>query len=212
MRHYPVVPSAVVAGGFGKTETAGSVSEPPGFDGLHLLTGRPLFLNGCSIYPTKKRSNQSHFLAGSERRNVSARMPTTMYYDGGCPMCRREVAHYRRLDHARRVRWLDISRDASELDSLGIPLGQAMARLHVRDPSGRLVSGAWAFAAVWDELPCYRWLARLVRALHLLPLMDIAYRRFADLRFRRRCAQGACAVDRNAPRHDAPNRRVDGHA
>ncbi len=116
----------------------------------------------------------------------------TMYYDGGCPLCRREVAHYRRIDHGERVRWLDIAQDPGELQALGVSLDEAMARLHVRDRSGRLVSGAWAFATIWAELPYYRWLARLLRALHLLPLLDLAYRRFADWRFRRRCAEGAC--------------------
>ena len=123
---------------------------------------------------------------------MSTVLRPTMYYDGGCPLCRREVAHYRRLDSDGRVRWLDLSEDPSELQDLGVSLPEAMARLHVRDRSGRLVSGAWAFAAVWDELPYYRWLARLIRALHLLPVLDVAYRRFADWRFRRRCAEGAC--------------------
>ncbi len=125
---------------------------------------------------------------------MSDEMRTTMFYDGGCPLCRREIAHYRRLDRAGRVRWLDIARDAHEIEGLGVPLHDAMARLHVRDRSGRLVSGAWAFAAVWEELPHYRWLSRLLRGLRLLPLVDIAYRRFAGWRFHRRCAEGACAA------------------
>lgn len=143
---------------------------------------------------------------------MSRPLQTTMYYDGGCPLCRREVDHYRRLDRTGRVRWLDISRDASELDSLGVPLGEAMARLHVRDRSGRLVSGAWAFAAVWDELPYYRWLARVVRGLQLLPLMDFAYRHFADWRFRRRCAAGACTATPSSSHAKTTDHGADGHA
>lgn len=120
---------------------------------------------------------------------------TTMFYDGSCPLCRREVAHYRRLDQAGRVRWLDISQDASQLEALGVSRIEAMRRLHALDASGELVSGAWAFAAIWQQLPGYRWLARVVRTLHLLPAIDWGYRGFARWRFRRRCRDGTCFTD-----------------
>ena len=118
---------------------------------------------------------------------------TIMYYDGGCPLCRREVDHYRRLDKTHRVRWQDIAQHVSELERHGIRAQDALARLHVIDRNGDLQTGAWAFAAVWDELPGYRWLARLVRALHLIPAMDMIYRRFAPWRLRRRCRDDRCA-------------------
>lgn len=117
---------------------------------------------------------------------------TTMFYDGSCPLCRREVAHYRRLDRSGRVHWLDIAADPTPLQAHGVSPEQAMRRLHALDADGRLVSGAWAFAAIWRELPGYRWLARLVTALHLLPLMDAVYRRFARWRYARRCREGIC--------------------
>jgi predicted DCC family thiol-disulfide oxidoreductase YuxK len=116
-----------------------------------------------------------------------------MFYDGGCPLCRREVAHYRRLDRQNRIDWVDISRDPETL-ALGVTLEQAMARLHVQDPQGRLLTGVAAFAAVWDALPGYRHLARLVRALGLVPALDWAYARFARRRSARRCAEGFCAA------------------
>ena len=34
-----------------------------------------------------------------------------MFYDGGCPLCSREVAHYRRLDRRNNVSWVDIHDD-----------------------------------------------------------------------------------------------------
>lgn len=117
---------------------------------------------------------------------------TTMFYDGSCPLCRREVAHYRRLDRDGRVHWQDIAADPTPLKPHGVSAEQAMRRLHALDADGRLVSGAWAFAAIWRELPGYRWLARLVSTLHLLPLIDALYRRFARWRYTRRCRDGIC--------------------
>ncbi len=117
----------------------------------------------------------------------------TMFYDGGCSLCKREVAHYRRIDRADRVKWVDISARPGLLASVNIRYEEAMARLHVVDRSGKVQSGAWAFAAVWDELPYYRWLARVVRALRLLPAIDMAYVHFARWRLKRRgCESGSC--------------------
>lgn len=119
-------------------------------------------------------------------------MKTIMFYDGGCPLCAREVAHYRRLDSRRRVEYVDINRDRAMLDALGVGLPTAQRRLHVLTRDGLLVDGAFAFAAVWRELPYYRRLADLLYAVRALPLLDRAYDAFASLRFRRRCPAGVC--------------------
>lgn len=120
-------------------------------------------------------------------------MRPAMYYDGSCPLCRREVAHYQRLDRDQRVRWIDISRKPEALDALGIDLTTAMRRLHATDETGRLVSGVPAFVAIWRQLPGYRHLGRAVTRLGLTSLLDWGYTRFADWRFRRQCAAGVCA-------------------
>ena len=108
-------------------------------------------------------------------------------------MCSREVAHYRRLDRKGRIEWIDIHANPCAVDSIGVAYEEAMARLHVRDRAAKVQAGVWAFAAVWDALPYYRWLERILRALRLLPALDLAYTRFARWRFKRRaCATGSC--------------------
>ena len=52
---------------------------------------------------------------------MSAERPI-MFYDGECPLCRREVAHYRRLDRERRIDWSDITREPERLEKYGISL------------------------------------------------------------------------------------------
>ena len=117
---------------------------------------------------------------------------TTMFYDGGCPLCMRGVRHYQRLDWAGRIRWVDLMRQPDVLEPFGVGFAEAMEQLHVVDAQGRLAKGAYAFAALWTELPGYRWLARLARLPGVLPMMDVVYRRMSRGRYARRCRDGVC--------------------
>ncbi len=72
----------------------------------------------------------------------------TLYDDGACPVCAREVAMYRRQAGADGVCWVDVARcDTSEL-GLGLTRDAALARLHLRRPDGRSVRGAAAFTGL----------------------------------------------------------------
>ena len=111
---------------------------------------------------------------------------TIMFYDGGCPLCRREVEHYRRLDSQHRIEWIDITRQFDLLQAFDISYETAMRQLHVLDRDGRLLTGAYAFAALWSELPYYRILAKILRLPGLLAMADKLYGPITRLRLRRR--------------------------
>jgi predicted DCC family thiol-disulfide oxidoreductase YuxK len=115
-----------------------------------------------------------------------------VFYDGACPLCRREIRHYRAIDRAGAVEWLDLHGSGERLRAAGLTHHEAMARLHVIDPEAGLVSGVAAFVAIWRQLPGYRHLASLVSFSGLVRPLDWAYSRFARWRLRRRCADGAC--------------------
>lgn len=117
-----------------------------------------------------------------------------MLYDGGCPMCRREIEHYRRLRGADSVAWVDITRYPALEPDFGISHTAAMARFHVRRADGVWLTGAWAFAELWSHLDYYRALAKVVQRLRLTPLLDWGYVRFARWRLRRRCDDNTCAT------------------
>ena len=112
----------------------------------------------------------------------------SVYYDGGCPLCRAEIDHYRRCAGADRLAFVDVGRAVPE-PALGPGLTHdaALRRFHVRAADGRLVSGAAAFARLWTALPGWRWLGRLVdlRVLGIrpvLPIAEAAYRLSLPLR------------------------------
>jgi predicted DCC family thiol-disulfide oxidoreductase YuxK len=116
----------------------------------------------------------------------------TVLFDGGCPLCRRETAHYQRLTSLQPIFWLDITADDMRWKDWGITYAQAMAEFHVFDAAGRLHKGADGFIALWQALPYYRCLAWTCQTLHLLPWLRWAYGHFAKSRLQRRCAEGVC--------------------
>lgn len=105
----------------------------------------------------------------------------TVYHDGACPLCAVEIAVYRRASGADTVAFVDAVDPGSMLGP-DLQRDIALSRFHVRDPQGRLLSGAAAFAALWRALPGWRWLGILVGNRWVLPVAERAYRAFLPIR------------------------------
>ena len=99
----------------------------------------------------------------------------TLYHDGSCPLCRREIDHYRRQRGADGLAFVDVS-DCGAVVGPDLDRRAAMARFHVRMPDGTLRSGAAGFLAVWRQLPRWRWLVGLARVPGVLALLEAGYR------------------------------------
>lgn len=101
-----------------------------------------------------------------------------VFYDGGCPVCRREISFYRTRPGAESFDWVDVSAgDPAALGS-GLTREAALARMHVRRPDGMLLSGAAAFAAMWQRMPGFQWLGRLIAVPPFTFGAELAYRVF----------------------------------
>lgn len=102
----------------------------------------------------------------------------TVWFDGGCPLCRREIALMRRLDRRGAIVFVDVA----EGDA-GCPIdrGELLARFHARE-NGRIVSGAEAFAAMWRAVPALRPFGLLARNRLVLALLERSYRGFLRIR------------------------------
>ncbi len=116
----------------------------------------------------------------------------TVLFDGGCPLCSREIAHYQKLKSLIPIHWVDIASDDEALTQRGLKREDAMAEFHVLDDTGQIHKGADGFVVLWQALPCFRWLASICQTLHLLPMMRWGYARFARWHYQRRCATGVC--------------------
>ncbi len=102
----------------------------------------------------------------------------TIWYDGGCPLCLREIALMRRLDKKGRIAFVDLTGDAP------CPLDRTLmlARFHATQADGTTVSGAAAFAAMWREIPILRPLGIAAKNPIILRVLERAYRQFLKIR------------------------------
>jgi demethoxyubiquinone hydroxylase (CLK1/Coq7/Cat5 family)/predicted DCC family thiol-disulfide oxidoreductase YuxK len=82
-----------------------------------------------------------------------SRPALTVYYDGACPVCAREIGLYRRQRGSDAVRWVDASSCDAEALGPGLDRAGALARLHARRADGTLVDGAGAFGRVAGWAP-----------------------------------------------------------
>ena len=101
-----------------------------------------------------------------------------VYFDGGCPICKREINVYRRRIDVSLVEWFDLSQANTEMVASDLKKTDAMAQLHVRRPDGRLERGAIAFGVLWSIVPGFRWLGLLTHFRVSRLMMDVAYRCF----------------------------------
>lgn len=104
----------------------------------------------------------------------------TVWHDGACPLCQREIALMRRLDRRGAIRFIDAADPAM---SAFCPLDPTMmlTRFHA-DEDGQLHSGAAAFAAMWRAIPLLRPLGLAAQNRVVLGLLERLYTRFLRLR------------------------------
>jgi predicted DCC family thiol-disulfide oxidoreductase YuxK len=105
--------------------------------------------------------------------------PLTVYYDGACPVCRREIGFYQKRTGAQ-VSYCDVAAEVCPAPDLRRE--DALRRFHVRLADGVLVSGAAAFLALWRATPGFRFPARLLSARPVVAALDVAYDGFLKLR------------------------------
>lgn len=117
-----------------------------------------------------------------------------VFFDGDCPLCRREIALLRRLDRRGRVRFTDIAAAGFDAAPLGVSHAALMASIHGRDADGEWVEGVDVLRALYAAIGLGPVVA-LTRLPFVRPALDVAYAWFARRRLALtgRC-DGACAV------------------
>lgn len=112
----------------------------------------------------------------------TAESALSVYFDGACPICKREIAFYRRRRGADAIEWVDLRKSATEDVAPGLSCSVALARFHIRTPDGSLKSGAAAFAELWQALPAFRIAGKIAAWPPVAYLLEWGYRGLLKVR------------------------------
>lgn len=125
----------------------------------------------------------------------------TIFYDGLCQLCSREIDLFRRRVTDGSLAYVDIAAPGFDPAAHGVDPVRVHRHMHVRDEqTGRMLVGVDALVGMWECVPGFRWLARLTRLPVLRQLSTVWYAVFAWVRpklpkrKRDACDTGRCEV------------------
>jgi predicted DCC family thiol-disulfide oxidoreductase YuxK len=118
------------------------------------------------------------FIITSSKLGEDLMKKVTVWYDGACPLCLREIALMRRLDRRDAIDFVNLADDQT---SCPIDRNLLLARLHAME-NGTMLSGAAAFAAMWRAIPLLRPLGLLARISLVLNGLERLYVAFLRIR------------------------------
>lgn len=111
----------------------------------------------------------------------------SVFYDGACPLCVREIGFLQRSFKDETVDWQNIAVEegvssADEEVVPGLSRDAALKRFHIRNEQGELVSGAGAFLSIWKLHPRYGRIAKLMDRSSILWVLNHMYHGFLIIR------------------------------
>jgi predicted DCC family thiol-disulfide oxidoreductase YuxK len=114
-------------------------------------------------------------------------MPTKVYYNSACPVCKAGINDQRRRMEkcgVSDIEWVDVHDNPNRVAEVDKSLEHVRERLYVKGDQGEIDIGIDAFVHLWQRTPGQRWLAALFQWPIIRPLARLAYNGFAKLLYR----------------------------
>ncbi|MEQ9568422.1 MAG: thiol-disulfide oxidoreductase DCC family protein [Porticoccaceae bacterium] len=109
-------------------------------------------------------------------------MSLTVFYDGSCPICVKEMNQLKHWDVNSQLHLVDVLNEQIKEKYPHIDPVEAMRILHAETDDGKLLLGLDANVAAWQQVNRKSWLA-ILRWPLIKPLADMAYLFFARNRY-----------------------------
>lgn len=122
----------------------------------------------------------------------------TIFYDGKCNLCFREIRHYKKLDKNNNLKTIDISANNFDAKKYGLDPEKIHIIMHAIDEEGIFHLGVDTFVEIWKRVPPYNKLTFVLESKTLRPFLNKMYKVFAyHIRPRlprRKCENDNCEI------------------
>ena len=105
-----------------------------------------------------------------------------VYFDGQCPLCKREIDFYRKRAHGEEIAWIDIEHESFDGSTTGLTKETLKTRFHVVKDDCKIYSGGYAFLQLWSFIPVLSWATKIFGRFFLPTLLDKLYDVFLIVR------------------------------
>ena len=121
-----------------------------------------------------------------------------VFFDGGCPLCAKEIDFIRWLDRKGCLIFTDIdASDFNPIQETGRDFETLMASIHGRLSDGTIIHGVEVFRQLYGRT-AFKWAIPLTRLPGITQILDLLYDFFARYRLRvtGRCTPELCSPDK----------------
>lgn len=131
------------------------------------------------------------------QQQAAPKWTVEVFFDGDCPLCRREINMLKWFDRKDRIRSTDIATDDFRAEDYGKAMSEFMDEIQGRRPDGSWIIGVEVFRQLYTAigLGFVVWFTRCPVISHLL---EFGYRIFAKnrLRLTGRCTSDTCEISK----------------
>ena len=119
-----------------------------------------------------------------------------VFYDGDCPLCRREISMLQRKDHDGNIQFTNIADSGFDPAAYGMTMDDFMSQIQGRLSDGRWITGVEVFRRLYTAIG-FGTVVKWTRWPGISHLLDFGYHVFARNRLAftgRECQTDQCAV------------------
>ena len=110
---------------------------------------------------------------------------TKVFFDGNCPICKKEINTYKKLSLDKKIEWHDISKNKDITKNINKTQKECLKILHVVDDRNNIKTAIDAFIEIWNKTKFFRHLVFLFKIPLIKLIANYFYKKYAKYRYKK---------------------------